>query len=513
MGAEPAVGQALTATVSAAKQAPSRIRTPGRELPGKGHNETTGNARRLRGLSDAEAKTEMTVAADPTRQPPPATPVVAFTGAAAGMATIMVAGAALVTGTWWRAAPAPFGGGATLTDAGRLTGLLAGYVALLQVMLRIRLPVIERRLGTDSINEMHRLLGGYLIVLIVSHATLITAGYAIAARSSVPQELTTLIASYPYILWAVIAASLLIGIVISSLPVIRHRLLYEAWHSLHLLVYVALALAFFHQVAVGEHFRHQAALRAVWTVLFAGVGAAVVVYRFLRPLYLSIRHRLVVGSVVHETANIISIRITGRDIHRLRASPGQYFRWRFLTPGAWYLAHPYSLSEEPDVRSLRITVRIAGHHTSMLSQLPIGTRVIAEGPSGGLIARASWAGPVTLIAGGVGITPLRALFATAPCAENAITLIYRVHDTADIIFRPELERIAAQRGGRVYFLIGRRDDPRNDLSPANLTRLCPNLARSRVFVCGPPGYAQTIRASLESLGVPRRRVRSESFRM
>jgi len=314
-------------------------------------------------------------------------------------------------------------------------------------------------------------------------------------------------------LWAVIAASLLIGIVISSLPVIRHRLLYEAWHSLHLLVYVALALAFFHQVAVGEHFRHQAALRAVWTVLFAGVGAAVVVYRFLRPLYLSIRHRLVVGSVVHETANIISIRITGRDIHRLRASPGQYFRWRFLTPGAWYLAHPYSLSEEPDVRSLRITVRIAGHHTSMLSQLPIGTRVIAEGPSGGLIARASWAGPVTLIAGGVGITPLRALFATAPCAENAITLIYRVHDTADIIFRPELERIAAQRGGRVHFLIGRRDDPRNDLSPANLTRLCPNLARSRVFVCGPPGYAQTIRASLESLGVPRRRVRSESFRM
>src|SRR6266542_3199289 len=187
MGAEPAVGQALTATVSAAKQAPSRIRTPGRELPGKGHNETTGNARRLRGLSDAEAKTEMTVVADPTRQPPSATPVVAFTGAAAGMATIMVAGAALVTGTWWRAAPAPFGGGATLTDAGRLTGLLAGYVALLQVMLRIRLPVIERRQGTDSINEMHRLLGGYLIVLIVSHATLITAGYAIAARSSVPQ--------------------------------------------------------------------------------------------------------------------------------------------------------------------------------------------------------------------------------------------------------------------------------------------------------------------------------------
>jgi predicted ferric reductase len=425
----------------------------------------------------------------------------------------MVAGAALVTATWWRAAPPPSGAGAALTDAGRLTGLLAGYVALLQVTLRIRLPVVEHKLGTDSINDTHRLLGGYLIVLIVSHATLITAGYAQAARSSVPRQLTTLVTSYPYIWWAVIAASLLIGIAISSLPVIRRRLLYEAWHGLHLLVYAALALAFFHQVTLGEHLRHQAVLRAAWTVLFAGVGAAVIVFRFLRPWYLSIRHHLVVGSVVHETPNIISIRITGRNIHRLHARPGQYFRWRFLAPGAWYLAHPYSLSEEPDGQGFRITVRIAGRHTAMLSQLPAGTRVIAEGPCGGLIARASWAGPVALIAGGIGITPLRALFATAPCAEHAITLIYRVHDPADIIFRAELERIAAQRGGTVHFLTGPRDDPRNDLSPASLTRLCPDLARSRVFVCGPVGYAQTIRASLAPLGVPRGRVRSESFRM
>ena len=158
-------------------------------------------------------------------------------------------------------------------------------------------------------------------------------------------------------------------------------------------------------------------------------------------------------------------------------------------------------------------MRITGRHTAKLAQLPVGTRVIAEGPCGGLIAGAGWAGPVILIAGGIGITPLRALFATAPCAENAITLIYRAHDPADIVFRAELERIAVQRSGTVHFLIGGRDNPRNDLSPAHLTRLCPDLSRSRVFVCGPPGYAQTIRASLAALGVPRSRVRSESFRM
>src|SRR5262249_3074411 len=212
-----------------------------------------------------------------------------------------------------------FGAGATLTDAGRLTGLLAGYVAVLQVVLRIRLPVVERGLGTDSINQTHRLLGGYLIVLIVSHATLITAGYALAARSSVPHQLTTLVTSYPYILWAVIAACLLIGIAISSLPAIRRRLLYEAWHGLHLLVYVALALAFSHQVPVGEPFRPQAVLGVGWPVLSAGAGAAVIGFGFLWPVCFSTRHRLVVGSVVHETPSIVSIRVTGRNIHRLHA--------------------------------------------------------------------------------------------------------------------------------------------------------------------------------------------------
>ena len=460
-----------------------------------------------------EANTDVAIVADPRRRPLPVRTAGAVSGAVTGMTAIMVAGAAFVTGTWWLAAPPPLGAGAALTDAGRLTGLLAGYVALLQVTLRTRLPVVEHKLGTDSINATHRLLGGYLIVLIVSHATLITAGYALTARSPVPQQLTALVASYPYILWAVIAASLLIGVAVSSIPVIRHRLRYEAWHGLHLLVYAALALAFFHQITDGEHFRHHTGLRAAWTVLFAGAGTVVIGFRFLRPWYLSTRHHLVIGSVVHEAPNIISIRITGRNVHCFHARPGQYFRWRFLAPGAWHLAHPYSLSEEPDGRSLRITVRVTGRHTAMLPQLPIGTRVIAEGPCGGLIAGPSWAGPVALIAGGIGITPLRALFATAPCAENAITLIYRVHDPADIVFRAELEQIAAQRGGTVHFLTGRRDDPRNDLSPASLTRLCPDLARSRVFICGPPGYAQAIRASLASLGVPRGRVRSESFQL
>jgi ferredoxin-NADP reductase/DMSO/TMAO reductase YedYZ heme-binding membrane subunit len=433
-------------------------------------------------------------------------------GPAARLAAVAIAGGAFVVVTWWRAAPPSVGPGAALMDAGRLAGLLAGYVALLQVLLRARLPVVERGLGTDAINETHHLLGGYLVALVIGHATLITTGYAAAAGTSVPQELVALV-SYPYVLLAMIAACLLAGIVISSLPPARRRLPHQAWHGLHLLVYLALALAFFHQVSVGEHFRPHAILRAAWTTLFAGAAAALIVFRVYRPIYLSVRLRLAVASVVHETANVVSIRIRGRNLDRLHASPGQYFRWRFLAQGAWYLAHPFSLSEEPGGQSLRITVRIGGPHTAMLARLSPGTRVIAEGPCGGLIASSGWRGPVALIAGGVGITPLRALFATASCAGGSISLVYRAHTAADVVFRSELECIAAQREGKAHFLVGGRDDPRNDLSAASLARLCPDLPRSRVFVCGPPGYTKAIRASLDSLGIPGRRIRSESFRL
>jgi DMSO/TMAO reductase YedYZ heme-binding membrane subunit len=262
----------------------------------------------------------LSVIPSPRLKRPVGTPVDDIPVTAALLAAVAVAGGALVVGTWWRAAPLSVGPGAALMDAGRLAGLLAGYVALLQVLLRARLPFVERGLGTDSINEAHHLLGGYIFALIIGHAALITTGYAAAAGTSVPQELAALV-GYPYVLLAMIAACLLAGIVISSLPLIRRRLPHEAWHCLHLLVYGALALAFFHQISVGEHFRLHPILHAAWTTLFAGAAAALIVFRFLRPIFLSVRHRLAVASVVHETANVVSIRITGRNLNRLRASP------------------------------------------------------------------------------------------------------------------------------------------------------------------------------------------------
>jgi ferredoxin-NADP reductase/DMSO/TMAO reductase YedYZ heme-binding membrane subunit len=408
---------------------------------------------------------------------------------------------------WWRGAPPATGPGAALTDAGRLTGLVAGYVAVLQLLLRARLRTIEQGLGTDRINASHRLLGAYLVLLVLCHAGLIAAGYSRRLRTRLPSQIGALVTDYSYVAWAAAAAGLLVVIGTTSMPFVRRRLRHEIWHCLHLLGYVALALAFFHQVAVGEHFVQSRTLRAAWTAVWIAAAAILLWSRWLRPLQLAARHRLRVRAVGRETPRTVSVELAGRRLDRFPAEAGQYFRWRFLDRRCWFVARPYSLSAEPDGHRLRITATTDGRYSALLPELAVGTRVIPEGPCGGLIAPLRWNGPVLLVAGGIGITPLRAILAR--CAGSPIVLVYRAHNAAEIAFRAELDAFAERRTTRVHYLIGSRHEPGNHLSAERLDELCPGFRH--LYVCGSAPFVRHVRAALTAAGVPSRRIHSESF--
>ena len=116
----------------------------------------------------------------------------------------------------------------------------------------------------------------------------------------------------------------------------------------------------------------------------------------------------------------------GHRLDELRAEPGQYFRWRFLTPGTWRSAHPFSLSAPPAHDSFRLTVAARGDGTHALQSIEPGTRVVAEGPYGILTERRRTRRDVVLIAGGVGIAPMRALFETLSIPPGGdVLLLYR----------------------------------------------------------------------------------------
>jgi ferredoxin-NADP reductase len=199
-------------------------------------------------------------------------------------------------------------------------------------------------------------------------------------------------------------------------------------------------------------------------------------------------------------------------LEELRAEAGQFFRWRFLTRDLWWAANPYSLSAPPATDMLRITVKTFGEHSGALSRLRPGTPVFAEGPYGAFTAGRRRRRKVLLLAGGVGITPIRALFETLPAAPGELTLIYRAAEWADVVFSDELLRIAESRGAALHYLVGsRRDLGRDPLSPAVLTRILPDLAAHDVYVCGPDGMTTAARVALRRAGVPRRHIHHESF--
>jgi predicted ferric reductase len=417
-------------------------------------------------------------------------------------------GVVAVIALWWHATPDVSGLGGWLTGAGEILGLLAGYGVVVLVALMARLPPLEQGVGTDQLARWHSMGGRYVVSLVWCHALLILWGYAVTAHTSLVSETATLLTQYPDVLMATVGGFLLLGVGIVSMRAARRRVRYETWYYLHFYTYLAIALAFSHQFANGASFTSSLAARFWWSAMYVTVAVLIIWYRFAVPLRSFARHGFHVIGVKEEAPGVISVYIGGSRLDELDVEPGQFFRWRFLTKSLWWSSHPYSLSAAPGKDLLRITVKDLGDHSAELARLRPGTRVIAAGPYGAFTAADSGRG-VVLLAGGVGITPLRAMFATLP---GHVTLIYRASSERDIVFRDELDAIAAARGATVYYVVGSRSELGGDpLSPSVLRSLAPGLDRQEVYVCGPAGMTSDAARALRAAGVPKRSIHYESF--
>ena len=62
---------------------------------------------------------------------------------------VIAAGAAAVLALWWHGTPSVHGFGDWLTNAGRITGLEAGYGMVVLIALMARIPPLERGIGPD----------------------------------------------------------------------------------------------------------------------------------------------------------------------------------------------------------------------------------------------------------------------------------------------------------------------------------------------------------------------------
>ncbi|MCH5672335.1 ferredoxin reductase family protein [Streptomyces gilvus] len=439
-----------------------------------------------------------------TVQSPPAPPtatrprVVARTG----LFAVLAANAAVVA---YFFAQAGFASNALIV-LGRLAGLYGALVMAFQLVLVARLPWLDRRIGMDRLTSWHRWTGFALLWTLLAHAVFISFGYADGAGVGPVTELVDLAETTEGVLRAIVALGLILVVGAVSARYARRRLAYETWHFIHLYTYVAVVLAFTHQVAVGTTFTASSAAKAYWYGLWAVALGALVLGRLVLPLWRNTRHQFRVSAVVPESDNVVSVHVTGKDLDKLPAQAGQFFLWRFLTADRWWQANPFSLSAAPDGRTLRLTVKAAGAGSAALRHVKVGTRVFAEGPYGAFTTLHRTRTESLLIAGGVGVTPIRALLEDI---EGHAVVVYRVAGERDAVLYDELRDLAVAKGAELHLVTG---PPVPDkLAPRELARLVPDIVERDVFLCGPPPMMKAVLGSLDELGVPKRQIHFERF--
>jgi ferredoxin-NADP reductase len=117
---------------------------------------------------------------------------------------------------------------------------------------------------------------------------------------------------------------------------------------------------------------------------------------------------------------------------------------------------------------------------------------------------------VLLIAGGIGITPVRALVEEM---HGDLVVLYRAMAESDLVFRRELDELAAARDIQLRYVVGDHstEDGARLLTAAHLRELVPDIEDRDVYVCGPPAMTDVAVREVRGAGVSRRHIHAERF--
>jgi predicted ferric reductase len=431
--------------------------------------------------------------------------------------SLYVAGIIIILVFWWGASGQHTAATASSLNiaAGNITGLIGTYAILWQLVLLGRLTFLECHFGLEKLTWLHKWNGYLALTLILLHTLCLILGFAAAEHISLIKQTLDFMFSWEDVLKATLATVLLIVIVPMSIGIVRRGFKYETWYYVHLVTYLAILLAFSHQLSVGSDLAGNSAFQIYWYTLYTLSVGTLLLYRFMRPAYLVYKHRFQVDKVVPETGDVVSVYVRGQQLDQLAFQPGQFIIWRFLDKDRWWQAHPFSISVAPNGQYLRLTAKMLGDFTRSLATLQPGTWVSVDGPHGNFTGDRLSNPNVLLIAGGVGITPIRSLLERLPPQTQNVVLVYAARTQSDLALHTEIDNLAATRPGvHVKYLLSNEMVPgfaTGVLDDANLRALVPDAATREVMLCGPPPMMNAVTQTLQRAGVPATAIHTERF--
>lgn len=392
----------------------------------------------------------------------------------------------------------------------------AGFVALaflaLEFLLVARVRLVSTPIGTDALALLHRQMGIAAAAFALAHVVLAIAGGAASVRWLDPFR-----GAWPPRLGAIALWSALV-VVIAAIARRRLPVSYETWRASHrLLALVIVGCGVAHALGAGAAASERPE-NVVLVALALGVGALAFHHRLLRPLALFRRP----WRIVENRARGGSTRtlVLAPDGHAgMRFDAGQ-FAWLITGSSPFSRAqHPLSLASSAarEDGHVELAIKALGDWSSTtVPALAPGTRVWLDGPFGAFTPERVAAPGFVLLAGGIGITPMRSIVLTLRERRDPRPIVlFHAAARRDRAVFTELAELADERLSVVPVYEEGDLDPRVErgrIDAALLARrLPPDFRRWAFFVCGPAPMMDALERDLRTLGVPAEQIHSERF--
>lgn len=225
------------------------------------------------------------------------------------------------------------------------------------------------------------------------------------------------------------------------------------------------------------------------------------------------KHRFYVSEIVRESHDTVSLYVRGKRIKDIRWEAGQFAFIHILSKELWWDVHPFSISCAPNGEYIRFTIKASGDFTRQIPDVPLNTPVLLDMPHGEFTLALAKRKKLLFIAGGVGLTPLRAMIERAGTAYDSV-LIFANKTAEDIILKSELEKFTSENKVPVIHVMS--GDPnypglKGYVTIPLLQANVPDFAERDIYICGPPIMMNLITKALTESGFPRAHIYTEEF--
>jgi ferredoxin-NADP reductase/ferredoxin len=237
--------------------------------------------------------------------------------------------------------------------------------------------------------------------------------------------------------------------------------------------------------------------------------------------------------IVDETADVKTFCFVAEPPLLFSYKPGQFVNLEVEINGR-RVVRPYSISSSPTrPYHLNLTIKrvpASSHHPALPpglvsnwlhDHIKVGDRVkLLGGPLGQFTCLPDLPSKLLLISAGSGITPMMSMsrWVQDTLAECDIVFLHSARTPEDIVFRTELEAMAAQMPN--FHLAVTLTQPAltrswmgltGRISEAMLDLVVPDLLDRAVFVCGPEQFMASVKSMLQAMGFPMQNYKEESF--